>query len=90
MNEQVLNLLRDYHPRTYAAYEIVRCTGLSFETVRRTLNKARDKGLVERDLDIGLNGHTLFQWYWCGGDDSDPRARPLPMDGQDFHHEGES
>lgn len=66
-NKRVMELLRDRHPSTFAAYEIVRLTGLSFSTVRTTLNLARDTGLVERTLDVGLNNHTLYLWYWRGG-----------------------
>jgi DNA-binding IclR family transcriptional regulator len=70
LNSQVMRLLQESHPRRLAAHQIVRKTGLSFSTVRDTLNRARDKGHIERDLDIGLNGQTIYLWYWCGGDEA--------------------
>lgn len=66
VNDQIMQLLKDSHPASFTANEIVRRTGLSFTAVRNNLNLARDRHLVERDLDIGLNGHTIYRWYWCG------------------------
>jgi DNA-binding IclR family transcriptional regulator len=66
LNAQVMQLLQDEHPRSFTASEIVRKTGLSFSTVRDTLNRAREKGTVDRDLDAGLGGHTIYRWYYCG------------------------
>ena len=65
-NQKIADLLKA--GGTYTAHRIVRYTDLSFATVRRNLNLMRDRGLIDRDLDVGLNGHTLYQWYWIGGE----------------------
>ena len=72
LNTQVLRLLKQYQPRHFTAYQIVNHTGLSFSTVRDTLNRARDKGHVDRDLVVGLNGKTISRWYWCGENENWP------------------
>lgn len=66
LNEEVMQFLEDSHPVGRTANQIVQNTGLSFSTVRTTLNLARERGQVERDLDIGLNGHTLYRWFLLG------------------------
>lgn len=66
-NAQIMRLLEESHPATFAAHQIVRRTGLSFSTVRATLNLAYDLGYVERDLGAGLGGHTIYLWYYKGG-----------------------
>lgn len=66
INAQIIHLLKSQRGRSFTANQIVRRTGLSFTTVRNNLNAARDQGLVERDLAMGSNGHTIYDWYWCG------------------------
>jgi DNA-binding IclR family transcriptional regulator len=65
--QQVPLLLEINHPATFTASQIVRHTKLSFSAVRSALNKAREQGYVDRELDIGLGGHTIYQWYYKGG-----------------------
>lgn len=62
----ILNLLKGIFPSAMPAREIVRRTKLSFSTVRAAVNKLYGDGFLERQLDIGLNGHTLYEWYWSG------------------------
>ena len=35
------------------------------------------------------DARSALERAWLGTLETDPRARALPMDGQDFHHEGE-
>jgi len=65
-NDQVMRFLLENHPHTFSANQIARKTKLSFTTVRGTLNLARERGMVDRELDIGLNGQTIYLWYYCG------------------------
>lgn len=65
-NAQVMRLLLDTYPRSLTANQIVCQTQLSFTTVRNSLNLAYDQGEVERDLDLGLNGHPIHRWWYCG------------------------
>ena len=71
-NAQVMRFLLENHPRTFSANQIVRKTKLSFTTVRNTLNLARERGMVDRELDIGLNGQTIYLWYYCGAATMEP------------------
>lgn len=76
LNDKVMQTLRRAHPRTLTANQIVTRTGLTFSTVRDTLNRAREKNLVDRELGIGDNGGVRFDWYWCGGDDTTAWKEP--------------
>lgn len=65
-NTQVMHLLEESYPQALTAHQIVRRTKLSFSTVRATLSLSLETRQVERELDMGLNGHTLYLWRYTG------------------------
>lgn len=75
-NAKIVHLLKSNPYRYYSASMIVRHTSLSFTTVRDHLNRLYDAGLIGRDLDIGLSGHSIRKWYWSADDKPAVHARP--------------
>jgi len=62
----VYELLKEIFPRPLPTRSIVRHTDLSFSAVRESLNHLYGDEFVRRELSIGLNGHTIYEWSWSG------------------------
>lgn len=58
--------LRREWPAPFTVKHLATRLGYSESAIRTALDRLRARGYVERNLDLGLNGKTLYSWYWCG------------------------